>query len=209
MGDNGAGKSTLVRIISGVEQPDRGTIWFDGEVVPRLTPRSARTLGIETVHQHLALCDNLSGIENVMLGREPVRFRLGPLRIFDWKAAEEAEPAGPGGGRGLGARPELERPPAVGRPAPGPGHRPGDDRRRRMIIFDEPTAALGIKQTLATFQLIRQVAARGASIVLISHSIRDVLDIADRIVAMQRGRVMFDRPTAAVTEETLIEAIAG
>jgi ribose transport system ATP-binding protein len=79
----------------------------------------------------------------------------------------------------------------------------------RVVIFDEPTAALGIKQTLATFQLIRQVAARGASIVLISHSIRDVLDIADRIVAMQRGRVVFDRPTSEVSEETLIEAIAG
>jgi ABC-type sugar transport system ATPase subunit len=209
MGDNGAGKSTLVRIISGVEQPDRGTIWFDGEVVPRLTPRSARTLGIETVHQHLALCDNLSGIENVMLGREPVRFRLGPLRIFDWKAAEEsskkalsevgaAVPDLNSNVRRLsgGQRQAL----AIARAMTGGG---------RVVIFDEPTAALGIKQTLATFQLIRQVAARGASIVLISHSIREVLDIADRIVAMQRGRVVFDRPTSEVTEETLIEAIAG
>jgi ABC-type sugar transport system ATPase subunit len=209
MGDNGAGKSTLVRIISGVERPDRGQIWFDDQPVQQLTPRSARALGIETVHQHLALCDNLSGAENVTLGREPVRFRIGPFAIFDWrKADQESRSALQEVGASVpdlnstvrrlsgGQRQAL----AIARAVAGGG---------RVIIFDEPTAALGIKQTVGTFKLIRQVAAKGAAIVLISHSIRDVLEVADRIVAMRHGRVVFDRPTAEVTEETLIESIAG
>jgi len=87
MGDNGAGKSTLVRIISGVERTDQGRIQFENNEIQGLTPWSARALGIETVHQHLALCDNLSGAENVTLGREPVRFKLGPVRVFDRRAA--------------------------------------------------------------------------------------------------------------------------
>jgi simple sugar transport system ATP-binding protein len=209
MGDNGAGKSTLVRIISGVEQPDRGEIWFGNEQVSHLTPRSARGLGIETVHQHLALCDNLSGAENVTLGREPVRFRLGPFAFYDWrKANEESRRALDEVGAAVpdltstvrrlsgGQRQAL----AIARAVASGG---------RVIIFDEPTAALGIKQTMGTFKLIRQVAARGVAVVLISHSIRDVLQVADRIVAMRHGRVVFDLACSEVTEERLIESIAG
>ena len=209
VGDNGAGKSTLIRIISGVERPDRGSIWFADKQVARLTPRTARQLGIETVHQHLALCDNLSGAENVMLGHEPARFSLGPIKIFDWRRAdEESRNALSKVGAELpdlnssvrrlsgGQRQAL----AIARALAGGG---------KVIIFDEPTAALGIKQTRATFRLIGQVAASGASVILISHDIPNVIAIADRVIAMRHGRIVFDLPGAQVTEELVFESIAG
>jgi ABC-type sugar transport system ATPase subunit len=209
MGDNGAGKSTLVRIISGVEQSDQGRIRIENHELRGLTPWSARALGIETVHQHLALCDNLSGAENVMLGREPVRFALGPIKIFDRRhavlesrrllaevGAEVPDLANPVRRLSGGQRQAI----AIARAMAGSG---------KLIMFDEPTAALGIKQTQATLQLIRQIAAKGVSVLIVSHSIRDVLEIADRVVAMRHGRVVFDAPIADVDEDSIIEGIAG
>jgi ABC-type sugar transport system ATPase subunit len=209
MGDNGAGKSTLVRIISGVERSDQGRICFENEELRRLNPWTARELGIETVHQHLALCDNLSGAGNVMLGREPVRFSFGPIKIFNRRAAlshsrtlladvgaEVPDLTNPVRRLSGGQRQAL----AIARAMAGSG---------KLIMFDEPTAALGIKQTRATLQLIRQIAAKGVSVLIISHSIPDVLEIADRVVAMRHGRVVFDSPISEVDEDRIIEGIAG
>ena len=209
MGDNGAGKSTLVRVISGVERPDAGTMWLSGQEIRKLTPRRARALGVETVHQNLALCDNLSGADNVMLGQEPVRFRLGPLsivdrrrgidetqRLLDEVGALLPDVAGPVRRLSGGQRQAL----AIGRAMAGGG---------RLVLFDEPTAALGIRQTRHTLSLIRSIAARGVAVIVVSHSAPDVLGLADRVVAMRLGGVIFDRPVAEVTEDHLIEAITG
>jgi ABC-type sugar transport system ATPase subunit len=209
MGDNGAGKSTLVRIISGVERPDAGQIWFADKEVKGLTPRRARGLGIETVHQHLALCDNLSGSDNVMLGQEPVRFRLGPFSVLDRRrgaseslrllnevGASLPDLAAPVRRLSGGQRQAL----AIARSLAGGG---------RLIVFDEPTAALGMRQTRATLTLIREIAARGVAVIVVSHSAPDVLGLADRVIAMRLGSVVFDRPIAAVTEDELVLAITG
>jgi ABC-type sugar transport system ATPase subunit len=209
MGDNGAGKSTLIRIISGVERPEAGELWVNGRKTARLTPRRARSLGIETVYQHLALCDNLSGADNVMLGREPVKFSIGPLRFVDYKkAVDDSQRLMAEVGASV---PDLTA--AVRRLSGGQRQALAIARATvggaSLVMFDEPTAALGIKQTEATLELIRQVAARGVAVVVISHSVRDVMEMANRIITMRLGRVVFDRDIASTTEQDITEAILG
>jgi ABC-type sugar transport system ATPase subunit len=209
VGDNGAGKSTLVKIISGIHQPDEGEIWVGDTKLSHLTPLAAREYGIETVYQHLSLCDNLDAASNVMLGQEPVRFQLGPLKFVDKKRAVEL------------ARAQINE---VGvnlddftRPVRGlsGGQRQAVAIARamvkahRLVMFDEPTAALGVRQTKATLELVRRTARRGVAVILITHNLDDVLAVADRIVALRLGQMTLDKPSESTTREEVVACMTG
>jgi simple sugar transport system ATP-binding protein len=156
-------------------------------------------MGVETVYQTLELCDNLSPIANVMLGREPVRFALGPIKFLDERVARtEAQ-------RRLGdlgiSIPDLSAP--VRRLSGGQRQAVAiaraSLRAERLMIFDEPTAALGLRQKDATLQLIRRVASQGLAVILISHNVDEVLAVADRVVALRLGEVTLDAPRETIT----------
>ncbi len=204
VGDNGAGKSTLVKILSGIHRPDSGELWIGGEQIKGLTPLGARALGIETVYQDLALCDNLDASANVTLGQEPVRFRVGPIAFVDKKRAlvltrERLEI--------VGARlPDMHA--SVRRLSGGQRQAiaiaRATVRAHRMIMFDEPTAALGLGQRRTTLELIRRVADQGVAVIVISHNLEDVFAVSDRIVGLRLGEVTLEAPTSETTHEEVI-----
>jgi len=209
VGDNGAGKSTLVKILSGLYTPDLGELQLENHRLGGLTPRTARGFGIETVHQHLNLCDNLGAAANVLLGQEPVRFRFGPVRILDQaKAIEEARRRINDVGADLD---DLLCP--VRRLSGGQRQAIAIARAlvsaHRLVMFDEPTAALGVKQTRATLDLVRRVASQGVSVILISHRLDEVFAVAHRVVALRLGRVTLDTPVAQATRESVVAAMTG
>lgn len=209
VGDNGAGKSTMVKILSGIYQPDEGSIWLGDKEVQHLDPGRAREFGIETVYQQLFLCDNLGAAANVMLGREPVRARFGPFRFIDNKRSVTearkhiAE---------LGI--ELDNMVSPVRRLSG-GQRQAIAIARatvnahRLIQFDEPTAALGVRQTRATLDLIRRVAARGVAVIVISHNLDDVFAVAHRIVALRLGGISLNTPVDQTTREQVVAGMTG
>ncbi|SFS09175.1 D-xylose transport system ATP-binding protein [Microbacterium sp. cf046] len=204
IGDNGAGKSTLVKVLSGVHAPDSGTIEYDGDIVEISSPADAQELGIATVFQDLALCDNLDVVANLWLGRE---LRSG--RTLDevdmeqqtWTLLRE-----------LSAKIPSVRIPVASLSG---GQRQtvaiarsliGDPR---VVILDEPTAALGVAQTAEVLNLIERLRERGHGVVLISHSMADVMAVADRVVVLRLGRNNGVYNIADVTSATLIAAITG
>jgi ABC-type sugar transport system ATPase subunit len=209
VGDNGAGKSTLVKILSGIFTPDEGSIWLENREVRHLNPKEARKFGIETVYQQLFLCDNLSAAANVMLGQEPVRFRLGPIDFLDDKLSiKEAR-------RHIAdlaiTLPDLISP--VRRLSGGQRQSIAIARAtinaHRLIQFDEPTAALGIRQTQATLDLIRRVASQGVAVVVISHNLDDVFAVSNRIVVLRLGRITLDSPVSRATRQQVIAHMTG
>jgi D-xylose transport system ATP-binding protein len=182
VGDNGAGKSTLVKVLSGVHQPDSGELTFDGRPVSIPSPAAALELGIATVFQDLALCENLDVVANLFLGRE-----LGPGRLHEvqmetrsWELLGE-----------LSARIPSVRVPIASLSG---GQRQTVAIARsllvnpRLIMLDEPTAALGVAQTAEVLDLIERVRARGLGVVMISHNMEDVRAVADTIVVLRLGR---------------------
>lgn len=209
VGDNGAGKSTLVRILSGLYAPDEGHLELGDHRVVALTPRTARSFGIETVHQSLNLCDNLGAAANVLLGQEPVRFQLGPFRIIDEAKALAV------------ARQRIQEVGAELDDLVSPVRRLSGGQRQaiaiaralihahRLIMLDEPTAALGVKQTRATLDIIRKVASRGVAVILISHRLDEVFAVADRLVALRLGQITLDAPVSQVTRESVVAAMTG
>ncbi len=209
VGDNGAGKSTLVKILSGISQPDEGSIWLGDTQVRHLDPGRAREFGIETVYQQLFLCDNLGAAANVMLGREPVRMRLGPFEFIDNRRSVDeaykhiAE---------LGI--ELDDMMTPVRRLSG-GQRQAIAIARatvnahRLIQFDEPTAALGVRQTRATLDLIGRVAARGVAVIVISHNLDDVFAVAHRIVALRLGCINLNTRVDQTTREQVVACMTG
>lgn len=190
MGDNGAGKSTFVRQITGVEQRTRGDIMFYGEPVSFAGPLDAREAGIETVFQTLALADDLDVPDNLFLGREKTRFDwLGPFRLLDYKAMRQATMDG------------LEKT-AVKIPNIRNTIRNMSGGQRqcvaiartatfhsRLTIMDEPTAALGVQETEQVENIIRTLKEAGEPLILVSHNMRQVFDLVDRIVVFRRGRI--------------------
>lgn len=208
VGDNGAGKSTLAKILSGILAPDRGDVLIDERPV-NLTRQDARRYGIEAVYQDLALCDSLGAVANVMLGQEPIRFRLGPLRFIDRRAALEDTRRRV---REIGI--ELDDLTSPVRQLSG-GQRQAiaiaraTVRGHRLVIFDEPTAALGVRQTKTTLELVRRVADQGVAVVMISHSLDDVFVVADRIVALRLGKVTLDTPLSSTTREEVVGCMTG
>jgi len=187
VGDNGAGKSTLIRCVSGVHTPDSGTIEFDGQVVHFKSPHDARDAGIETVHQNLALVEDLTVWQNLFLNREVVH-RFGPISLLNRRAMRsKAE--------------EMVSTLAVNVPAVGSRVRrlSGGQRQAvsicraagftsKLIIMDEPTAALGVQETARVEELITRLRGEGHAIILISHNFAQVLRLSDAVWVMLAGR---------------------
>jgi simple sugar transport system ATP-binding protein len=210
VGDNGAGKSTLVKTLVGVHPPDRGQIVFEGREVDIHTPQQARDIGIETVYQDLALAAEIDPAANMFLGREILRSGpLGRLGFLDKAAmrrrSEEAF-------RSLGVRIQDTGAPVANMSG---GQRQGIAISRavtwasKVVFMDEPTAALGVVQTRNVLDQIRRVRDQGLSIVLISHNMPEVFEVADRIEVLRLGeRVARLRPSE-VTMEDVVSAMTG
>ncbi len=210
LGDNGAGKSTLVKILSGALTPDSGDILIDGAPLTITTPRQASEAGIETVYQDLALCDNLSVVQNLFLGRERSK-GVAPFRrmFLDRPSMErEAERAFDS----LGARmPSLHS--QVSNLSGGQRQAVAIARavvwRRRVVLFDEPTAALGVEQTGNVHRLIARLRDRGVGIVMISHNMTDVFAVADHMTVLRRGRKIADMDPGSCTPDDVVARITG
>lgn len=209
MGDNGAGKSTFVRQITGVEKPSAGTIWFDGKEVNFSGPLDAREAGIETVFQNLALADDLDVPSNLFLGREKILFNLGPFSILDYKgmrkATEEALV------RTAVKIPSLSN--TIRNMSGGQRQCVAIARTAtfasKLIIMDEPTAALGVQETAQVENIIRQLKANGEPLILISHNMRQVFDLADRIVVFRRGRLVANLRKEETSGQDIVSYITG
>jgi simple sugar transport system ATP-binding protein len=205
VGDNGAGKSTLVKIMSGVFAPDAGRILIRGEERAFATPADARASGIETIYQDLALAGNLSIGENIYLGREPMRRLFGFLPALDrekmHQAAQEvvkhldieiADPRRPLGNMSGGQRQAV----AISRAI---------HWNASLLIMDEPTAALGVPEQRRVIALIKSLKARGVSVIIVSHNMNDVFEVADRIVVLLRGENAGNLDAAQTTHEEVVQ----
>ncbi len=209
LGDNGAGKSTLIKMLSGVITPDSGTITLDGRPLKFNEPADARAAGIHTVYQDLALCTNLGASLNLVLGDEP---RRPGLRWLDWLDRAQAE------------RTARQRLSALGidlsdyfRPI---RELSGGQRQcvaiarvnvggASVVILDEPTAALGVRQTANVLALARTLADQGAAVVMITHDVDSVIDVADHVVVLSLGTVLYDGAISTVDAGRLIHLMAG
>ena len=209
VGDNGAGKSTFVRLITGVEQPTSGDILLDGEVVRFDSPLNARQQGVETVFQNLALAEDLDVPSNIFMGREITRINLGPLSVLNHKAMREQsvemlattgvkiqDLAEPMRGMSGGQRQCV----AIARAA---------GFAKKLIILDEPTAALGVAETARVEDIIRGLKTRGLPLIIISHNLRQVFDLVDRIYVFRQGRIICSRLKAHTTPEEIVGLITG
>ncbi len=209
MGDNGAGKSTFVRQITGVEQPTRGDLIFYGETVHFAGPLEARKAGIETVFQTLALADDLDVPDNLFLGREMIKFNLGPFSILDYKGMREATM------RGLQKTavkiPNLRN--TIRNMSGGQRQCVAIARtatfHSRLTIMDEPTAALGVQETAQVENIIRTLKQAGEPLILISHNMRQVMDLCDRIVVFRRGRICANLNKAETDGQDVVAYITG
>lgn len=209
MGDNGAGKSTFVRQITGVEQRTRGKITFMGEEVSFAGPLEAREAGIETVFQTLALADDLDVPSNLFLGREKILLNLGPFSILDTKGMRRETEAG------------LKRT-AVKIPDINNSIRNMSGGQRQCVaiartatfhskltIMDEPTAALGVQETEQVENIIRTLKDNGEPLILVSHNMRQVFDLVDRIVVFRRGQMVADLNAADTDGQDVVAYITG
>jgi ABC-type sugar transport system ATPase subunit len=209
LGDNGAGKSTLIKMIAGVYQPDGGRLNLNGKDVSFSSPQDARDAGIETIYQDLALCENLDAGANIFLGREPVRRLLLVLRAVDRRRmlAESRR-----------ILDQLDiRIPGLARPIRqmSGGQRQAVAIARavywnaQLLIMDEPTAALGVPEQRKVLALVRTLRERGVGVIIISHNLQDVLDVADRVVVMRRGRTVGERQVGDTNTSALLGLMIG
>ena len=207
MGDNGAGKSTLVKMIAGNYRPTEGSMKMDGAELVLHKPVDARRHGIEIVHQDLALCNNLTAAANVFLGRE-LRRGIGPISILDYasmyrRAGEifkelksETRPRDLVKQMSGGQRQAV----AIGRTMLS---------EAKIVLMDEPTAAISVRQVAEVLNLIRELRGKGISVVLISHRMPDVFTVADRVIVMRRGRKVADKKIASSSPEEVTGLITG
>jgi len=207
MGDNGAGKSTLVKMIAGNFRPSSGTMLMDGKEVILHRPVEARRHGIEIVHQDLALCNNLTAAANVFLGRELMK-GIGPFQVLDYKSMYR---------RTAEIFTELKsetRPrDLVKRMSGGQRQAVAIARTRlsnaRIVLMDEPTAAISVRQVAEVLNLIRRLRDQGITVVLISHRMPDLFAVADRVIVMRRGTKVADRRIAESSPEEVTGLITG
>jgi D-xylose transport system ATP-binding protein len=206
VGDNGAGKSTLIKCIAGIHAMDSGTMTFAGEPVTVHNPKDAARLGIEVVYQDLALCDNLDVVQNMYLGREVhdrfQRLREAPmeakavqtlagLRVTTIKSIRQQVATLSGGQR---------QSVAVARAVMW---------NSRLVILDEPTAALGVAQTEQVLALVKRLAEQGLGVALISHNLHDIFEVADRITVLRLGRLVGVYERATTTQQQVVHAITA
>ena len=207
MGDNGAGKSTMVKLIAGNFPPSEGEIMVEGKVCHFHKPFEARAMGIEVVYQDLALADNLTASENVFLGRE-LKKRVGPFRILDKEAMIDRSAK-------LFAELQSEtRPRDLVRKMSGGQRQAVAIARTRLanaklVLMDEPTAAISVRQVAQVLALIQRMRAQGVSVMLISHRMPDVFAVCDRIIVMRRGAKVADKHTAQTSPEEITGLITG
>ncbi len=208
MGDNGAGKSTLIKCISGIHAPSAGQIWFGGTPARFSSPEEARRAGIETVYQNLALVDDLTIWQNLFLNRERVQ-RLGPLAFLD-KGAMRRE------SREMLRRLEVNIPninARVRRLSGGQRQAVAITRAAgwgsRLVIMDEPTAALGVRETARVEELIRRLRGDGLAVLLISHNFEQVMRLSDQVWVMRSGRLVGGRRTKETSGNELVAMITG
>jgi D-xylose transport system ATP-binding protein len=205
VGDNGAGKTTLIKCIAGIHGMDDGEMFFDGEPVSVSGPKDAAKLGIEVVYQDLALCDNLDVVQNMYLGREASRFEilreppmeaktretLASLRVTTIRSIRQAVATLSGGQR---------QSVAVARAVMW---------NSKLVILDEPTAALGVAQTEQVLALVNRLAEQGLGVVLISHNLHDVFETATRIAVLRLGRNVGTFEREACTQQEVVHAITA
>ena len=206
VGDNGAGKSTLIKSVAGIHPIDEGEILFDGQPVTIHGPKDAARLGIEIVYQDLALCDNLDVVQNMYLGREQrdrlrrldeatmeqkTRETLRSLAVTTIRSVRQ-HVAGLSGGQRQSV--------AVARAVMW---------NSRVVILDEPTAALGVAQTRQVLELVKRLAEQGLAVVLISHNLHDVFEVADRITVLRLGRRVAEYEARASNQQQVVEAITA
>jgi D-xylose transport system ATP-binding protein len=211
VGDNGAGKSTLVKCIGGTYTIDTGDFYFEGQQVHVHSPRQASELGIEIVYQDLALCDNLDIVQNMFLGRESVT-RLGveglSLRLMN---EIEMEKAAAGALESLHVRTVKSVRQRVSSLSGGQRQTVAIAKsvlwQSKVVLLDEPTAALGVAQTAQVLELVRRLADQGIAVVLISHNMNDVLQVADRIAVLYLGRMAAIVDRKDVDQQQLVELI--
>ncbi len=203
VGDNGAGKSTLVKILSGVHTADAGTIEFRGKPVSIINPQQALDLGIATVFQDLALCDNLDVVGNLFLNNElqPLRLDEVGMEVRSWELLEQ-----------LAAKIPSVRIPIASLSG---GQRQTVAIARsllldpKLILLDEPTAALGVAQTAEVLNLVERLREHGLAVIMVSHNMEDVRAVADRIAVLRLGRNNGIFETDAVSTEAIVAAITG
>jgi D-xylose transport system ATP-binding protein len=211
VGDNGAGKSTLIKAIAGIQPGEEGRHFFDGEEVAVHSPTDATRLGIATVYQDLALCDNLDVVANLFLGQEEIeRGPQGSARVLDEIAMEN---------RALELLESLSVT-TLRSVRTEVGTLSGGQRQSvaiarsllgdpRVVILDEPTAALGVAQTHQVLELVKRLRERGLGVIYISHNISDIFDVADRIVVLRLGRRVAMFTTSQTTPDEVVGAITG
>jgi len=206
VGDNGAGKSTLIKCVAGAHSPDGGEVFFDGEEVQIHGAKDAAKLGIEVVYQDLALCDNLDVVQNMYLGREE-RDWLQRLKepVMEAKTAQTMK------GLAVTTIPSIRQPVAT----LSGGQRQSVAVARavmwnsRLVILDEPTAALGVSQTQQVLELVLRLAEQGLAVVLISHNLHDIFEVATRMTVLRLGRNVAVYERAKTTQQEVVQAITA
>ncbi|MDF2371474.1 MAG: ATP-binding cassette domain-containing protein [Rhizobiaceae bacterium] len=207
MGDNGAGKSTLVKVIAGNFAPSSGEVLISGQTVNFHKPLDAQRAGIEVVYQDLAICNNLSAASNVFLGREPTR-QFGPFQIVDYKHMQNRAVE-------LFARLKSETRPRdlVKRMSGGQRQAVAIARAlltdARIVLMDEPTAAISVRQVAEVLNLIRQLSEQGIAVVLISHRMPDVFEVADKVIVLRRGQLVASKNASDSSPEEVTGLITG
>ena len=200
-GDNGAGKSVMIKTIAGIHPPDAGQMWWDGKPMHVHTPAEAATLGIETVYQDLALCDNLDIVQNMFLGRERMhrgqlneesmenaaRETLTSLAVTTVRSVRQAVASLSGGQRQSVAIAKAVL------------------WNSKLVIMDEPTAALGVAQTEMVLALVRRLADQGYAVLIVSHNMNDVFEVADRIAVLRLGRMVAERPAFEMDRQIVVD----
>ena len=200
-GDNGAGKSVLIKCIAGIHASTSGEMWWEGEPVHIHSPRDAAALGIETVYQDLALCDNLDIVENMFLGRERTRRvaldensmehsaleTLKSLKVTTVRSIRQPVASLSGGQRQSVAIAKAVL------------------WNSKLVIMDEPTAALGVAQTEMVLELVQRLADRGVAVLIVSHNMNDVFQVADRIAVLHLGKMAAVRPTAELDRQIVVD----
>lgn len=210
IGDNGAGKSTLIKILAGIYAPNHGILRFDGREVHIRNPRAAKALGIETVYQELALIDNLDIASNIFLGRELTRVgnQSWLAVLHKRRMAKESQ--------SLLQRLRMD----IGPIESQVGDLSGGQRQAvalsralyvnpKLVIMDEPTAALAVQEKQKVLELIKRLKERGISVILISHTLQDVFSVTDRIVVLHNGSKVGDAPTSSLTIDEAVKLIVG